>query len=41
VSNVIQTNSSNRPNEELFKQVEDLEKRKDVYTALLEDSKKI
>ena len=41
VSNVIQNNSTNRPNEELFKQVEDLEKRKDVYTALLEDSKKI
>ena len=41
VNIIIGGNQVNRPNEELFKEVEDLEKRKDVYSALLEDAKKI
>ena len=41
VNRVIGANQVNRPNEELFKEVDELEKRKDKYTALLEDAKKI
>ena len=41
VNRVIGTNQVNKPNDDLFKEVENLEKRKDKYTQLLEDAKKI
>ena len=41
VNRVIGTNQINRANDDLFKEVENLEKRKDKYSQLLEDAKKI